>query len=488
MTRRPPRPAWWGLGAAVLVGVALAGLGGWLTFHRLGVSGAASDEIVYVTSAQAYLRGDFSANAEHPPLGKWIIALGLRPGLEGQELLGAARLPVAVLGWLTGLVLTATAWLLTRRVVPALAAGGLWWLLPGAAGSPHDLVRVAMLDGPMMFFVAVSLLMSVLAWRTRQLRWWPLAAAAAGLAAATKLPGGVALLGLAPVVLLALVRPAPGAARSKVVLTVLGCGLVMGLTFLATYLPAGSGAVAWARETFAFQLDHAADGHPVEIAGRVVTDSPWWAAWWWQARYLRWPGVVVLWGLAVVGLLRWGHRGAWVLGAPLLAGSLALAVSPLQLPHYHLVLTPMLVVAAGAALAAPGPRADRQRPRGASVVVSAVASLALLVLVPIVVQHGAAVARTTGSPFAAAEEELRERGLEDVTLTVWADPFAAKWYLPDHPRTARSPAPDGVAIVNESYARRRGFPLEEWCAAECGRRERVDLGGLALYLPVHGIP
>lgn len=479
-----------------MAGAALAGLGGWFTFHRLEVSGAASDEIVYVRSAQAYLRGDFSANPEHPPLGKWIIALGLRPGLEGQELLGAARLPVALLGWLTGVVTAATAGLITRRLVPALAAGGLWWLLPGTAGSPHHLVRVAMLDGPMMFFVSLSLLLCVLAWRTRQLRWWPLAAASAGLAAATKVPGVVALLGLAPVVVTALVRPAAAAARPKVLLAVLGCGVVAAVSFLATYLPAGGGAAAWARETFAFQLDHAADGHPVEIAGRVVTDSPWWAAWWWQARYLTWPGVAVLWGLAVVGLLRWGRRGAWVVGAPLLAGTLALAVSPLQLPHYHLVLTPMLCVAAAAALAAPrspaGVPGDGARTgvatRRAAAAVSVASALALLVLAPTVVQHAAAVARTTGSPFAAAEQELRARGLQNATLTVWSDPFAAKWYLPHHPRTGRSPAPDGVAIVNESYARRRGFPLEQWCAAECALRERVDLGGLTLYLPLHGIP
>lgn len=465
-----------------VAGAVLAALGLWLVLHRLGVGGASSDEIVYVRAAQAYLQGDFSLNQEHPPLAKWVIASGLTGGLVGQELLAAARLPVALLGWLTGFVCAATAGVLTRRWAAAVVAGGLWWLLPTTTGPAYDLVRVAMLEGPMLLGIALSLLLWAVAWRTRRLRWWPAAAAVAGLAAAAKLPGLVALVGLGPVLLAALLRRGTGPRRrARLWLLALGSVVLAALAFLVTYLPAGDQAAGWLRHTFGFQLDHVADGHVIEVAGELTTSAPWWTAWWWQSRYLSWVGVAALWGLAVLGLARWRRSGSWVVAAPLLAGTVVLALSSAQLPHYHLMLVPMLVVAAGCAVVGPGPGA-RSR------VVPALAVVGLLLLVPTAGRHVVDIARMSPGAFATAAQVLDERGVEPTLLTVWADPFATGWYLPEWPRTVSPPEPDGVLLVNEGYARRRGFEFEQWCAAECAGRERVDLGSLDLYLPGPGIP
>ncbi|MER5428144.1 phospholipid carrier-dependent glycosyltransferase [Streptomyces sp. NPDC002588] len=178
------------------------------------------DEPVYVVAAADYLHEHrIHYNAEHPPLGKLVIAVGValadphvdaaftgdqteagrhllyESGNDPWRLMFWARLPVIVLTLLFGLVVFAFARDLAGPV-PALAALALYALSPDviAHGS------LATLDVPAAGFVLTSVW---LLWRARGGRtrlYLPLAGAALGAALATKmsmLPAVPVLLALA---------------------------------------------------------------------------------------------------------------------------------------------------------------------------------------------------------------------------------------------------------------------------------------------------
>lgn len=164
------------------------------------------DEPVYVGTAAVHLdEHSLRFNAEHPPLGKLVIAAGvavadprLEPGFDGDQTeLGRrllyesgndpwrvmfwARLPVIVLTLLFGLVVFAFTRELAGRA-GALVAVGLYCLSPDviAHGS------LATLDVPAAGFVLTSVW---LLWRARRrpYPYVPLAGAAFGAALATKM-------------------------------------------------------------------------------------------------------------------------------------------------------------------------------------------------------------------------------------------------------------------------------------------------------------
>ncbi|MFD6290326.1 phospholipid carrier-dependent glycosyltransferase [Streptomyces sp. NPDC060205] len=164
------------------------------------------DEPVYVASAEVYLKErSFRYNPEHPPLGKLIIASGLvftdahldadftgsqtalgrhvlyESGNDPARLMLYARLPVIVLTLLFGLVVLAFARDLTGP------SGGLV-ALALYAFSPDVIANgsLATLDVPATGFLLTALW---LLWRARRrpLLCLPLAGAALGAAAATKM-------------------------------------------------------------------------------------------------------------------------------------------------------------------------------------------------------------------------------------------------------------------------------------------------------------
>ncbi len=102
--------------------------------------------------------GDTSALDEkgsfivHPPLGKWIIALGMAAFGPGSS--AAWRLPVALLGTATVLVTYLVALALTRSIPVATIASGLLAI----DGLSIVMSRVALLDGILTFFVLLGVL------------------------------------------------------------------------------------------------------------------------------------------------------------------------------------------------------------------------------------------------------------------------------------------------------------------------------------------
>ena len=127
-----------GLDWALLAAVTL--LGALPRALRLGAqAGFSWDEAYYVPAARAYLAGDYTANFEHPPLGKWAVAAAI-------ELFGdtpaAWRVPAAVAGVAT----ISLTWLLVRRLL-----GSPWWatfaaLLVATDGLLIVQSRTALLD------------------------------------------------------------------------------------------------------------------------------------------------------------------------------------------------------------------------------------------------------------------------------------------------------------------------------------------------------
>jgi dolichyl-phosphate-mannose--protein O-mannosyl transferase len=225
----PDRPS---LAAGLAARVRAADAGGWLTTLAVTCVAAAArlphlgrppslvfDETFYVKDAWTLLNqgyesqwpDDFDASFEagdvygyldepsyvvHPPVGKWVIAAGMRL-LGAQDPVGW-RLGVAVAGLLTVLLVVRIA----RRLLSSTALGAVAGLVVALDGSAIATSRTALLDGVLTFWM-VAAFAALLRDRDRALhqpdaatgRWqrlrpWRLAAGGLlGLAVATKWSG-----------------------------------------------------------------------------------------------------------------------------------------------------------------------------------------------------------------------------------------------------------------------------------------------------------
>jgi dolichyl-phosphate-mannose-protein mannosyltransferase len=180
-------------------------------FHRYAYPAAPFwDENYHIASAQKYLNGIFFMEL-HPPLGKLLIALGewlLHPnGItswfvstdyasrfpEGFSFAGYRLLP-ALCGWAAAPMLFAVAWRISRDAVVAAAIAALYVF--DNALIVH--LRGAMLEGPLVFFCAVSFWLFFAILETppgaRSMPWkWGALGATIALAVATKLLGLILL-------------------------------------------------------------------------------------------------------------------------------------------------------------------------------------------------------------------------------------------------------------------------------------------------------
>jgi dolichyl-phosphate-mannose-protein mannosyltransferase len=178
------------------------------------------DENYHIASAQKYLNGIFFMEF-HPPLGKLLIALGewlLHPNAvtswfvstdyptnfpEGFSFAGYRLFP-ALCAWATAPVLFAIGWRISRDAVVAAAVASLYVF--DNALIVH--LRGAMLEGPLLFLVTVSVWLFLVLLDTpergRATVWkWAVLGAVIALAIATKLlalilvalPVGLAALG-----------------------------------------------------------------------------------------------------------------------------------------------------------------------------------------------------------------------------------------------------------------------------------------------------
>lgn len=111
---------------------------------------------------EAFLTGDTGALGEtgsfvvHPPLGKWLIALGM--GAFGAGNSAAWRLVVALIGTATVLLVYLVAKQLTRSIVAASVTA----LLLAIDGLSIVMSRIGLLDGILTFFILLGFLFVLL--------------------------------------------------------------------------------------------------------------------------------------------------------------------------------------------------------------------------------------------------------------------------------------------------------------------------------------
>lgn len=155
------------------------------------------DACWYINAAQDLCKIDREANLEHPPLGKWLIALG-EAGFGNNSV--GWRVSSVVVGVLTVVVTYLLARKLLRSTFAATFAAGL--LAVDLMHFVHS--RTAMLDVFLGFFVLVAF--TCIAWdrdhllegrqRLRDRPWRSAAGVAAGAAIAVKWTGVLTLVGL----------------------------------------------------------------------------------------------------------------------------------------------------------------------------------------------------------------------------------------------------------------------------------------------------
>lgn len=227
---------------------------------------------------RAFAFTDVASSVAHPPLGKWLIGLGLL--LLGPDTGWGWRLSVALAGVATVGVTMRLGFLLSRTMWVACLAG----LLLAVDGVHVVLSRVSLLDGLLTLFVALGALFVLHDWlHTRSespvtIRWrrpWLLLAAASfGAAAAIKWSGLYALAAFLLLVTVAYLLRRFGAKDARPMLH----GALQGLTTAAIALPVA--LATYLASWTGWIMHHLAD--PTE-------SKPWWHALWeWHTQMFSW--------------------------------------------------------------------------------------------------------------------------------------------------------------------------------------------------------
>jgi dolichyl-phosphate-mannose-protein mannosyltransferase len=209
-----------------------------LRLVRLDVPGIyVFDEIYYAGDAASLLRaGAERGTPVHPPLGKWLIALGIQ--VAGMDPVGW-RIGAAITGSLVCAVVAVIGWRLTRRTELALLAGALAAL----DGILFTASRVAMLDIFEALFVVLAVHACVVAVQAPPgaVRRWHLAAAMwLGLGAAVKWSALFTAPVLAAVIAVQLLRQPGSSQRARLAGTARRLGAVAGITtgsYVLAYVP-----------------------------------------------------------------------------------------------------------------------------------------------------------------------------------------------------------------------------------------------------------
>ncbi len=265
-------------------------------FYNLDVKSFYCDEVTYSLAGLEYLQGNFTRNPEHPFLGKYLIGLSLQ--LLGRSDL-SARLPSALFGFLTGVVIFVFA-----REVAGLTGGLMAVCLWSTSPIVLWVSRRALLDAPAVFFFTLSWYAFWRFFETEETRYALWGGVALGLAAATKLLTVI----LVPISFLYLgfINLKEGSAPKWPLLGKMTLALLIALAlFLLTYAPIldrlGS-VLQTMREHWSWEQRY---GHREVINGVIYDKQPWWTYlyWYWRG-YLPYlpsysPGVLALLGLGI---------------------------------------------------------------------------------------------------------------------------------------------------------------------------------------------
>ncbi len=403
-------------------------------FFNLEAESFYYDEVVYSLSGLEYLQGDLTRNWEHPFLGKYLMGLSLH--LLGKSDF-SARLPSALFGFLTGVVIYVFAKEVTNPWC-GLAAVCLW------STSPIVLwvSRRAILDTPFVFFFTLSWYLFWRFFRTKSTSQALLGGITLGLAAATKIVGVI----LVPILFLYLVFPG---SRDKgflrpAVLGKLALALsIAALIFLLSYAP----VLDRLGPIFQVMNEHwqweQRTGHR-EVVNNVIYDKqPWWTYlyWYWRGYppYLLnySPGVLILLGLAMgFALLRGNNIDVFLLISFILPFSYLSFYLSFKMFRYAHILEPPLAMLAASFIAAVGSYIPSLREKGNRLLagrlpyVSAVAIVALIaVLIGAMVHSTGNILDEEENRYKAVAHYLSPRLTGEETVFVWGYTNVMSWYL-----------------------------------------------------------
>jgi 4-amino-4-deoxy-L-arabinose transferase-like glycosyltransferase len=398
-------------------------------FFNLEAESFYYDEVVYSLSGLEYLQGNLTRNWEHPFLGKYLIGLSLH--LLGKSDF-SARLPSALFGFLTGVVLCVFARKVTNTWC-GLAAVCLW------STSPIVLwvSRRAILDAPFVFFFTLSWYLFWQFFKTKSMGHALLGGITLGLAIATKLVGVI----LVPILLVYLVfagtrdkeslRPA---VLSKLALALSIALLILLLTYAPVLDRLGS--------VFQVMNEHwrleQRSGHREVINNVIYDKQPWWTYlyWYWRG-YLPYlqsytPGVLILLGLAIgLAILRGDNVDVFLLLSLLLPFCYLSFYLTYKMFRYADILEPPLAILAASFIFAIGSFLRRRSETRFFSKVSPKAAIIPLATVLIL-----AMIHSTGNiqveeenRYKAVANYLLPRIREEETIFVWGYTNVMGWYM-----------------------------------------------------------
>lgn len=268
------------------------------------------DEVHYVPAARRMLELAGPANVEHPLFGKVLIALGM--ALAGDNPLGW-RIMSTLAGTATVLAVWAIVRLLTGRDRPALLAGAI--ALFGQTIFVQ--ARIAMLDTFMAALLAGGLACLLWGLKSPHGRWakWLTGAALLGLAIGTKW-AALPYLGFAGLGLIVLRWRKPRDPTLSTFPALVALGLVAGIAYVATFLP----ATFYATEPLNLLRLPQYHANMYALQTQVLPSHTYQSNWW------TWPLLIrPIWYLyePVDGV----QRGVWLIANPAVAWGGLVAVA-----------------------------------------------------------------------------------------------------------------------------------------------------------------
>ncbi len=426
-------------------------------FFNLGAESFYYDEVVYSLSGVEYLQGDFTRNWEHPFLGKYLMGLSLH--LFGKSDF-SARLPSALFGFLTGVVIYFFAKEITNRWC-GLVAVCLW------STSPIVLwvSRRAILDAPFVFFFTLSWYLFWRFFKTKSTSHALLGGITLGLAAATKIVGVI----LVPILFLylafpgirdrELLRPSnsssarpglpnPGPKRGfgnplRATLNLLRPAVLSKLIlalFIASLIFLLSYALVLDRlgPVFRVMNEHwkweQRVGHREVVNGVIYDKQPWWTYlyWYWRGYppYLlnSTPGVLILLGLAAgFALLRGDDVDVFLLLSFLLPFCYLSFYLSFKMFRYAAILEPPLAMLAASFISAASSFFAKWKRRNYAYRLALLPLAAVLILAMI---HSTwDIQAQEENRYKAAAHYLSPRIKEEETIFVWGYTNVMSWYM-----------------------------------------------------------
>lgn len=460
-------------------------------FFNLEAESFYYDEVVYSISGMEYLQGDFTRNWEHPFLGKYLMGLSLR--LFGKSDF-SARLPSALFGFLTGIVIYFFAKEVTNPWC-GLAAVCLW------STSPIVLwvSRRAILDAPFVFFFTLSWYLFWRFFQTKSTSHALLGGITLGLATATKLIGVI----LVPILFLYLLFPGIRDRKflQPAVLGKLALALGMAaLVFFLSYAP----VLDRLGPVFRVMNEHwqweQRVGHR-EVVNNVIYDKqPWWTYlyWYWRGYppYLLnyTPGVLVLLGLAVCFALLRGERiDVFLLLSFLLPFCyLSFYLSFKMFRYADILEPPLAMLAASFMSAASSFSANWKKSHSASRFTFYASRLALIAVLALAMVHSTGnIQAEKENRYKAVAHHLAPTIRGDETIFVWGYTNVMRWYMGDETEivggfnssgfTGDYYEADHIVVDPLMVSKWPDDPLKAYLEDSQATYTEQDVGGFQLY-------